>query len=303
VEPYSDIVVTQESASTLTALETSTGQVRWTTDLTGPLTKWTGIVREPSGQGRLLVSSESEMFLIAPDTGNLVGRERFERVVSTPPLLAGPMAAFGTATGVVQAHLVGRHVSAWNFGTRGAFDTPLLMVGGYICGIAQSGDVVYLTTNGDLVGRGRILAGLDAPGTTDGVNLYLAGRDQSVWAFDAAGRNLWRYRTSNPLSKRPAVANGTLYVDLGAESLTAFDAASGAVKWRAKDVHGEVILIRNGRLLVWDGRGVSLVEPSTGDRLARVELPGVVRLVPDAMEDGHLYAVSSKGVFAKFTPR
>jgi outer membrane protein assembly factor BamB len=303
VVPFADLVVAQDSESTVTVLEASTGRVRWSTDLTGPLTKWTGIAREEGDAGRLMVSSESELFQLAIGTGNLLGRERYERVTNTPPLLVGGLAVAGTPTGVVQAHLIGRNVSAWNFGLSGAIEARLLPVGGYISVVSQSGDVVFLTGQGRLVGRAGVLGPLDCDPGTDGTNLYIAGRDQSLWAFDVAGNTLWRYRTSNPLKGRPVVHGGTVYCDLGALGMSALDAASGVVKWHAKGTHGEVVAVRQDRPMVWDGKGVTVLDPARGDVMARVELPGVVRITPDAFTDGNIYAVSDKGVMAKFMVR
>ncbi|MFZ2874315.1 MAG: PQQ-binding-like beta-propeller repeat protein [Phycisphaerales bacterium] len=297
---YPDAVLVQNSTSTTSLMESSTGQVRWSTELTGPLTKWTGVSRELGDAGRLLVSSESELFLLAVGTGNLVGREKFERVINTPTILAGSTAIAGTSVGVVQAHLVGRDVSAWNFGSRGAIDAPLTQVGDFIAAVSQGGDVLFFSDKGDLVGRGSILSGVDTAPATDGNMLFIAGRDQSVWAFDTSGQPVWRFRTTNPLAADPVWHNGTLYCDIGALGLTAFDAASGVVRWHAKEIHGKVVAVRAGRLLVWDGKGLTVVDPQRGDRVDRVELPGVSRLIPLSLEDTELYAISTRNVVAKF---
>lgn len=302
---FGDVVVAQERGSTVSALEAGTGQVRWSSRLTGSLTKWTGMHREMGEAGRLLITSEAEVFMLGMGTGVLVGREQFERVVNTPPLPAGGGALIvaGTSSGVVQAHLVGRNVAAWSFGTGGSIVGDLCRVGDFIGAVSQSGEVVFLTDRGDLVGRGRVLGPIDNDPVTDGLSLFIAGRDQSVWAFTPSGQALWRYRTNNPLSQQPTVHGAVLYQDLGALGLTAFDTASGVVKWHSKGVHGTVIGARQGNLLVWDGIGLSTVDPTRGDQIERVALPGIVRLVPDGFDDGSIYAVSDKGVFAKFVPR
>ncbi|CAG0977408.1 hypothetical protein PHYC_01578 [Phycisphaerales bacterium] len=300
---FADCVAVQEGGSTITLMESTTGQNRWSDELTGPLTKWVGIVREPGDAGRLLVCSESELFMLSLGTGNLVGREPFARVVNTAPMLVGTHAINGTSTGVVQAHMIGRGLPAWAFSSKGSIDQPLLEVGGFIAAVSQGGDVLFLTGSGNLVGRARIFGGLDAPPATDGQNLFIAGRDQSVWAFDSAGATLWRYRTPNPLNQAPVFHNGTLYVDLGQEGLSAFDPATGTVKWSNKDVHGSIVAVRSGRLLVRDAAGMSVVDPARGDRMERVELPGVTRITTDKFEDGNVYCVSDEAVVAKFMPR
>lgn len=300
---YDDCVAVQEDGSTITLMESTTGQNRWTDQLTGPLTKWVGIARESGEAARLLVASESELFMLSPGTGNLVGREPFARVVNTPPMLVGNTAVFGTSSGVVQAHMIGRGLPAWAFATRGSIDYPLLGVGGYIAAVSQGGDVLFLTGGGNLVGRAQIFGGLDAAPATDGNSLFIAGRDQSVWAFSPSGATLWRYRTPNPLKQSPVWHDGVLYVDLGGEGLSAFDPAMGTVTWSSKNVHGVVVGVRNGRLIVRDDAGMSVVDPARGDQIERVELPGITRVVTDKFVDGNLYAVSDQAVVAKFMPR
>jgi outer membrane protein assembly factor BamB len=303
MELYPDVVVVQEKSSVVAALEASTGQNRWAIELTGPLTKWVGIAREPGEGGRLLVCSESEMFLLAVGSGNILGRERFARVVNTPPVLTGNLAVFGTSTGVVQSHIIGRGLPSWGFASRGAIDANLLMVDGRIAAVSQGGDVMFLTDSGELVGRARVFGPLDSNPATDGERLFIASRDQSVWSFDAAGNLVWRHRTAAPITGQPVVHQGTLYVDLDGEGLTAFDALSGERRWTAKGVRGEVIGTRNGRLLVRDTRGITLLEPARGDRVTRIELPRVARVKADGFDDAVLYAISETGVLARFIPR
>ncbi|MDX2130975.1 MAG: PQQ-binding-like beta-propeller repeat protein [Planctomycetota bacterium] len=300
---YPDIAVVQESGSVVSAIETSNGQNRWAAELTGPLTKWVGVVRESSDAGRLLVCSESEMFILAPGTGNILGREPLSRVVNTSPVLVDSLAVFGTSTGVVQSHIIGRGLPSWGFASRGAIDADPVLVGAQIATVSQGGDVTFLSTSGELVGRARVFGPLDNNPVTDGERLYIASRDQSVWCFDTAGNLVWRHRTPHPLSAQPALHDGVLYVDLGPGGLTAFDAVSGEVKWAAKDVHGTPIALRDRRLVVRDAAGLTVVDPARGDAIARIELPGVARVMADGFIDPNIYAISDAGVLAKFMPR
>jgi outer membrane protein assembly factor BamB len=301
--PYEDIVVAQRDSSLVSVLEAGTGQVRWSTELTGPLTKWVGITREPDGEGRIIVSSESEIFILATGTGNLLGRERFARVVNTPPLLHGTLVIGGTSTGVVQAHRLGGAMPAWAFSASGSIDVPLVHVGATISAISQAGEVMFFTPTGSLAGRGRIYGAVDCAPATDGERLFIAGRDQSLWAFSPTGSLLWRYRTSNPLKVSPTCHDGTVYCDLGAEGLSALDPASGSVRWSNREVHGRVIGVRAGRLLVWNGAALSTLDPATGDMHTRVPLSRIRHVAPDAFVDGNLYAFSDDALLARFVPR
>jgi len=307
VDAYADVVVAQERSSTVTVLEAATGERRWSLDLAGPLTKFVGVLRDESDPNRLIVSSESEAFVLGLIDSALVGRERYAIVANTEPLLLNGQLVFGTANGEIMAHLLGRNVKAWGFRTGGSFDTRLVRVGDAVAGVAQTGDVVFLLPDGTLIGRARIFGGVSADPVSDAGILFVAGLDQSVWAFDQQGQVQWRHRTPVRLTVRPAVRAGTLYVEIPGSGLTAFEGATGKVLWTASDVRGTVIGARAGHLLVLESSGsrstLVTLDPARGDVLERVSLPGVVSITTDAFEDGRLYAVSDRAVLAKFAPR
>lgn len=298
-----DGVVIQRETSVVTLMEPNTGRNRWSTELTGPLTRWVGIARDDQDASRLCVVSESEVFMLAPATGNLLARQRLGRVVNTPPVMAGNAAVFGTSLGVVHAHNFANGLPLWAFASRGSIEARLLDVGGTIAAVSQGGDVMFLNADGSMVGRGRIFGALDADPATDGQLLFVASRDQSLWAFDVTGATVWRHRTSNPLTQTPVVHDGTLYVDLGIDGLTAMDPASGSVKWSNPKAHGRVVASRAGRLLVWNHGTMLAVDPASGAIAEQVALPGVSLVATDAFSDGNLYAVSDRGVVAKFMVR
>lgn len=299
----SDLVIVQAQDSTVAAMETATGRRRWATDLTGPNTKWVGVDRIGGDQGQVLVASESELFGLAAGTGALQSRERFEYVINTRPVLVSNLLVAGTSVGRVQAHAIGRKLTAWAFMSNGAFESAPVLIGDTIAIVSQAGDVLFMNPTGNLMGRSRVFGAIDADPATDGSSLFVASRDQSLWAFAPSGAVLWRHRTSNPLNHSPAFFNGMVYCDLGGEGFTAFDPVTGKPRWTTNKVHGNVIGTRNGRLLVRDEAGVSLVDTARGDVLARAELPGVGKIVGDKFEDGTLYAVSTNGVLAKFILR
>lgn len=299
----SDFVIVQRDSSAVTLMEATTGKNRWSTELTGPLTKWVGVTREEGPAGRLLVASESEIFVLAPATGNLLGRQRLARVVNTPPLLMGDTAVFGTSLGVVHAHNLNNGLPLWAFATDASIEGALMEVQGVVAAVSQRGDVMFLNAAGNMIGRARVFGSLDCDPATDGNRLYIACHDQSLWAFEITGATAWRLRTSNPLMASPTLHDGALYVDLGAQGLSRLDPESGSIHWSNPNAHGRVIGIRGGRLLVWNAGSLATLDPATGDIVSQAAVPGVVTVAPDAFVDGHLYAVSDRGVVAKFMPR
>lgn len=298
-----EYVVIQRNTSAVTLMEATTGRNRWSTELTGPLTKWVGIVRDDENAGRLLVVSESELFMLAPATGNLLARHRLGRVVNTPPLLVGNAAVFGTSLGVVHCHNLVNGLPLWAFASNSSIDARLLDVGGAIAAVSQGGDVMFFNGQGSMVGRAEVYGPLDCDPGTDGNLLFVASRDQSLWAFHTTGGTAWRYRTSNPLKGTPVAHDGTLYADLGTQGITALDPNSGSIKWSSPNAHGTVIGMRDGRLLAWDGSSLATLNPATGDIIEKAAMPGIVTVASDAFVDGNVYAVSDRGVVAKFMVR
>lgn len=303
VKAYGDLLIAQNRQSTVSALEAGNGQRRWSVQLAGPLTKFVGINRDASSPIPVIVSSESDVFVISTANGTIMSRERYSRVVNTQPVLAGNLLISGTSTGEVVAHYLGRNVKAWGFVTTGAFEANAVAIGDIVAAVSQVGDVLFLTTGGSLAGRGRIYDGLDTNPVTDNGLLFIAGRDRSVWGFDPSGYNIWRHRTSSPLRTQPTAHNGVLYVDIPGNGLTAFEEGTGKVMWKAPNVNGTVIASRNGKLLVRSGETITLVDPSRGDILERISTPGIAKIVFDQFDDGRMYLVNEHSNVAKMIPR
>jgi outer membrane protein assembly factor BamB len=307
-EPYDDMTVVLERGSALSILEPNTGSRRCSTPLANPITKFTGISRDPD---RLLISSDADVFIIDPRTCNLTARQRIQRVVSTEPAKYGDLLIFGSPSGEVFAHISSLNVSgvkAWGYLTSGSIEKNPVMVGSIVGVVSQAGDVVFLDAQtGSLMAHRRVFGGLATNPVADEQVMYFAGLDQSVWAFDArGGSQVWRYRTGSPLRTQPTLHGGRLYVGIPGEGLVAFDAATGEVAWKAQGLENAVIVAMNkGRLIGFDAQarqGVS-IGLEHGDVIERIGMPGVTMVKADRFENGNLFAVSASGVVAKFQPR
>ena len=299
-----DVVVIQDSDGTAALLETSTGQRRWGTSVANPLTKFVGISRDTTDAGRILISSESEGYLVADASGNLVAKIDYQKVVSTEPVMIGRLAIFGTATGEVLAHVVPLNVKGWGFQTAAAIEVkPALLEGGVVGVVNQAGDVYFITSRGELVGRNRILGPVATDPATDGASLYIAGLDQSVWAFSGTGGLKWRHRTSQQLRDKITYLNGVVYVAVPGTGLVALDTESGKTRWEAAETIGTVVGLRDKKLIVQTRTGVDQLDPASGQRLGRIETPGMDRIITDKPEDGNLYIISKTGVVGRFIPK
>lgn len=301
--PYTDMVLVQNKSSTIVLLEPATGAIRWSSVPADRLTKFVGLDQDPYNPGRVLVSSESEIFGLSAATGDLILRERLQKVVNTAPVLESGQAIFGTSTGEVHSHLVGGNVRAWAFDGHGSIEADPVRVGQYIGVVSNAGEVMFFSTGGAIVGHARIFGGLANDPVANESTLFIAGLDQSVWAFAPNGMQVWRYRGSAPIRSQPVVVGDTVYCDVPGKGMTAFDSSTGAIRWNDPKMHGTVVGTKRGMLIVWGGGTAMLIDPDRGDVLVRVDLPHVVKAVPDTFNDGNLYTVDDHNVVAKFTSR
>jgi outer membrane protein assembly factor BamB len=252
----------------------------------------------------VLVSSESEMFTVSAANGSLLARDRFARVVNTRPIFTNNVAVFGSSTGEVMAHAMGRSgIKAWGFMSSGAIEADPVVIGDSMAFVAQSGDVLFFGLGGGLIGRAAIYQGLANDPVSDGNLLFIAGLDRSVWCFNTTGHQEWRHRTDAPLRTQPAVHNGTLWVSIPSQGLVAFEAGTGKVKWTQANVQGTVIGTRGGHLVVRTDDGLATLNPVDGAIVERTMTPGIVKITTDKFEDGNLYAVSDKAALGRFIPR
>ncbi len=301
--PAGDLLIAQESGSSLSVLESRSGRMLWTSQLGSRFTKFVGSVRD---NDLILTSSAAELFELGATSGNLVAKSPFKFLVDTTPVLVGNFAIYASGSGKLMAHNRDAGVFAWAYALDGPIVAPPVLIGDEILGaVSGGGDVIFLNPySGASVGRAKISGGVSSTPVTDTDRMYVGSLDQSVYAFDAVGGAIaWRVRTEYPVTAQPALHDGALYVTLEAHGLTAFDTIDGSLLWRNDKVRGEVIGLRDGELVVWDGNDLALVDPERGDVIRRHSFPGAVMLKTDAFVDGAIYIVGRSGVIVRFVPR
>lgn len=301
IEVTGDVVFTQDSNSTVTALDATNGSALWATQLGGLLTRFVGINRVDEG---LLASSDAEAFLINTKNGSYISRHGFEKVVNTRPVVVGDLAFYGTSVGELLCHRISTGLKFRGVAMAGSIDQPPVLVGNTVGAVTQAGDVLFVAADsGTLLSRTKVFGGLATRPVSDGGMMYIASLDQSVYAFTPAATTAWRYKTSFPLRSQPAVHNGTVYVAIPGDGMTALDAATGSVKWKTAELSGEVIGVRKGDLMVWDGEFIYRVDAAHGEIVSKFKMAGVRAYAVEKFEDGTLYAVSNSGVVTRFVTR
>lgn len=306
LQPAGDLVIALETGSTVTALETSNGAIRWANELANPLTRFVGLGR--SGES-IQVSADNELWELAVAGGSIVKRQPYARIVNTSATNVSGLLIYGSTTGHITSHRTDQGVERWSFLLRGAIDhKPVHVAGGgddaIVGAVAQSGAFAFINAKtGRPTGRGEIFGGIDTdPIAAQGL-MIVAGRDQSLWGIGTDGEVAWRLRCDLPLRRQPSTDGETVWCQLGTEGLSAVNPKTGKVLWSNRVVEGSVIGIRAGQLLVWNGAVALLLDKDRGDIVKSFVIPQTASLQTDKFEDGNLYAVSDNGVVVRFVPR
>ncbi len=322
VNPMGDRIAIQASDSSTAVVETSTGRAAWQVRNASPLTSFVANNRAGS---TLISCARPEIFLMDINTGNLLARQPVEYVVTTPPVIQNGYAVFGTPTGNVLCHRFGdsagrplpppleEGLHAWAYSLDGAIDAAPVKVGPLAGFVTEKGHVFFVDIlSGSGRGSARISGGMDTDPVTDGQYMYVASRDQSIYAF-APERStyFWRERTADPITVQPTYNEGTLYVTLASEGLVAFDVSQDALemgtfgsrRWVSPDASGEVIASQDGDLVVWDAPTITRVDVNTGDVIATLELKGIAEVMAGEFADSDLIAVGEKGQLIRFSAR
>lgn len=310
VQAWPDAVVTQDTGTKVTVIEPGSGRVRWSGEVASRLTRFVGLSRSPQGRGdRLICSSESEVFVLDLQTGNVVSRQRYEMVVNTPPLLIADVGVYGTPNGELLAHRFANGARAWAYQAEGPVEFPPILAGGIIAGVTQAGQVSLIdASSGTLAGRARMYGGSAGTLATDGSLVFVASLDQSLYAFAPSGQRVWQHRTSQPLAYAPACVGARVFCHTADQGFTCFEAGTGRILWSNPAVRGTLIGTRKGvagadDLLVWDGATLFLLEPDRGATVTSAALTGIRKIVFDRFDNGVMYAVNRAGVVGRFIPK
>ncbi len=303
VEPLGDVVAAQDSAGLVSVLEARSGERRWADPVANPLTRFLGLNRDGK---RLVVSSESDVYMFDLDTGALLSKSRLEQVANTRPVQVAEILVYGCNNGQILGQLTLNGFRQWGSYAAGSIDVdPVLLGETGIVGLASTGgDVVFVDgISGSLRNKGRMFSGPDVPIAASESAVFVASRDHSLYAFGLESSSpLWRIRTEAPLRHAPAYHEGRVYCDMGDDGLCAFDAVSGKQLWSNKNVRGTLVGLRSGRFIAWDGATAALVEPARGGLVESVELKDVAMIRADRFVDGNLFLGSKAGVITKLVP-
>ncbi len=299
---YDDILVFQGSGSTLSVLETNTGKVRWSRQVDRPSTRFQESVRRGE---TLYTASDTDLWEINIRNGNTLDRDALGTLVNTSPLIVDGLAIFGTLAGELFAWQLENDFKLWSYKFNGPIHIPAISVSeDYIAAISEGGDLRTLETINAYSGMtAQIAGGTDTNLLTDGIGIYIASKDQSLYAFDIEdGFRFWRKRSSAPITVQHTLYQGVVYATTQDTGLTAIDSATGDTLWETGTIGGWVLTVVDEKeLIVWSGYELLAIDKDRGDVIERMPLTNIAGMRTNSIDNGDLYVITLEGTVAKFS--
>lgn len=302
---FGDIVVVQESGSTVTVLDAQNGTVKWSNTVAGPLTRFVSVERHQDvlRGDCILALADSDIYFLNSATGNQITRQKIEKVVSTAPIMLSDAAVFATPTGEILAHSFSSGMKAWGLGTQTSISANPVFIQGQAGVVMQNGAVLFVdTASGTITSRARIFGGSETNPVVNGALMIVASTDQSLYGISIGGIE-WRVRTSAPLVLQHAAHKNKVYVTTSDWGFSCFEGSSGKRLWSAPKISGVPIGIRAGMLLIWDNGSIIRLDAARGDFVDRTPMPTVRSVTTDSFEDGNLFIISETGIVTRLNPR
>ena len=278
-----------DSAGSVVRIRLDNGEVVWRASTNQGVERMLGIEYLPTPRhDNAYVVNELGMVTLDAVTGNVLRRARFSQLPATEPSVFGSYLVFGTRTGLTSWF---QYVTGYNWRSTtigGAVNGRITIAGDMAIAAGTNGTVMALSAGtAGVVWTRKLSAGVEASVAADDVACYVAGRDQSLWAFDLMrGRVLWQYFTQTPLLNPPARVGDGLYLQIPGEGLVSFvpqpaEKPDGEVRWKSK-APGNVLAQVRSDVMVWDraSRTLTAVDVATGRIVREAKLPKVEAIPP-----------------------
>ena len=294
-----------DSAGSVVRLRKDTGETVWRSSTNQGVERMVAIEHLPTSRAdNVYVVTELNSVTLDATTGSLVRTSDFSHLPSRLPAVFGPSMVYGTRTGLCCWFQYGTGYNWRATSLGGSVLAPVTVHGQMMLVGSTSGSVYAMdaATAGILWTR-KLSAGIEAQIAADDEACFVAGLDQSLWAFDMQrGRVLWQHFTTSPLRNAPTRIADGLYLQIPGEGLVSFtpvpkDKPDGEIRWRSKAV-GNVAMRLKDELFAWDQptRTLTAVDAATGRVIREARLPRVDLIRFGARIDGDIVVMSRDGI-------
>lgn len=306
-----DSVFVMDGRNFLSRLRREDGEQLWRVPVAHALDEIHGITFMPRIE-RVFITSGGEVLVLDSDTGSQIAKQRLAQIANTEPIVFGQFFLYGARNGQLcwHSYQVGHQWRGYQV-SQSIRLAPLLVDGAVIV-VGSDGRIMVLNAgSASQIWSKKLLDVVTAPPAAGSRQVYVAGQDQHLWAFDLnTGRNTWRYLTEDPLSDGPVLLGDQVYQQIPSEGLVCFeaeplDAPDGVVVWKAPKVGGSVIGRIGGNLLVWDQKQhrLELVTADQGAAALSLQVPRIKFLLTDNHQSTDLFAAGDDGSVVRLVPR
>lgn len=261
---------------------------------------------ESNGRSFYYVTTDTDVFVIAADTGYIVNRQNMVRIPDTTVIRAGENLIFGTASGRIVWHntRVGYELKA-NKLKSGIVNGPI-RVGKNILAASVDGELMLMSaSSGQRFWRRDLNVGIRNAPAASKYAAYVADQGQRLTCMELeSGQKLWQFFSPSPFIGGPVNIGDRIFQFTESEGLNCFEALplnapQGRKLWSNEKIQGEVVTAVGNDLLVWNAqrRMLARIDSDRGDLKSSATLPMVtmVKASRDAAGNLLLIAASNDG--------
>lgn len=315
-DPDNDSVFVLDSGPGVARVLVRDGRTVWRDRIGEPTDRVLSVARAPQPKrDHVVVCLDSGILAADFMTGRLAARHKITRLPTTPAVVVGDYAIFGSKAGQVvwQQLSIGAfmHVN----GVRGTVvDEPLQLDDAVAVGSSAGEIAVFSAGRGKSVWRHDVGAGVVGNLASDPVSVYARCSDHSVHAMDiGSGKMRWRWKSTDELGGRLFAAGGLVLTRIEGGDLVALESLrdtttdmslrDGRVAWRSSVV-GDPICKIDDDFMVWDARTrtATTISSVSGKVSATARFPDAIGIAVSRTDQPDLYLLSASGLLQRCAP-
>ena len=302
ISQIGDEIAVVDSQSTVSALSGSTGGFRWSGAALNASTRVKDVRRIGD---TVYIGDDGEAVALKAETGELIDRQHFQRVLATRSAVVGNLIVFGSGSGELYAHDAGVGLNAWMYQLGAPISVdPVTVLGRRVGVINRVGKMFIIdAASGSAVGTYQAAAGSSVNPVAGDGKVFFASDDQSLYAINAADpvSLAWRVRTEMPLNRQPMYGQGKLILVVPGSGLTALSGDTGKPLWTVPAIDADPVAMSNNRILVRTGEQLISLEAATGQEIARITIKGLQQVLMQSnnqvilgLRDGRIIKLSPR---------
>lgn len=262
------VIVVEQPGNLMTALSAKDGSIKWMRPWMRPYDRLFHPIRV---RDRLLINSETELFQIDADSGEVLDIQKLTSPVRHAPVLVGDLAVFGGFDGRLFAHDLTDGFFAWAHRFANPITARPVYTGQSIFAADTGGHYALLATSGKILQRGRTFDRVSASPAVTELGIFVASEDHTLYALNRLTlQDRWKYRAPRALTHSPIQLGNVVYLRIPGVGTVALDAVEGRQLWRVENLDAIAIHTRDDSVLMSTGEELWRVDSDRGRVLRRI---------------------------------